>query len=67
MNNAQAALTRVFVGTARQARQSTGARDADVVPALLAAAHSIAMRGDPVWNSLTDRMEAETRDLEVAS
>ena len=67
MNAKQATLTRMFLGTASKARTSTGARDDDMVPAMLAAAHTIAMRRDPTWEYLSEMFaEAEQGDREVA-
>lgn len=54
MNDRQAALTRMFIGTASQARTSTGATDDDLVPAMLAAAHACAMRDDPTWSYISE-------------
>jgi len=63
MNQKQAALTQMFLGTARKVRTRTGASDDDMVPALLATAHAIAMRGDPTWSYLADMFtDAEKRD-----
>jgi hypothetical protein len=66
MNQKQASLTRLFLGTANEAR-TTGARDDDLIPALLAAAHATAMRGDPTWQRIGDMFaEAEQGERGVA-
>ena len=57
MNAKQANLTRMFLGTATQARTDQGAWDADLVPALLASAHAIAMRGDPTWQRISEMFD----------
>ena len=64
MNPTQAKLTRLFLGTATKARSAQGARDADLVPAMLAAAHAVAMRRDPTWAFIADQFEAADEGAE---